>query len=647
MSPRLGYGLDATPGAWEGSDPSMPRELSASQVGLFTDCQRKWGFRYLEGFKEIGQANLLGTRIHEILEEYQKKGTPPNRAETFWLAHRYKTNLDGSPALVQYWPGQIAESGLYLLPPPGVVSVEDSFHVRTPSGQSWQGRKDGRYVRGPTGEALPIGPPGDGLVIVQDHKSTSDKKWALHEGREAPGPGEEDNRLLTDLQANLYAWDEMARLGISWVGVEWIYYLTSGPKREAWPVRQLLGGQQVADVIGHADEIAHQVQEVYTAKPPVLELTPNPKMCEAYGGCPHRGVCNLTATQMIGGLLQMESIKELMERKKREREALASGAVPPVVPPPVPQAPEAPAFQPGAPPPLPPGMVPVVQNVQPPERVTVYAAPPAAAPMMMWKPGDPMNPAQGYLRGQGKPWSVVASAADGPNIPEEVRMAYDSAFGPNGEPLAPLVDRQHINPPEAPPIAPAHVGQMPAPPAAPQETVIQDDLTHLDREVLKKAAVTMGVVDASSRLGDKALREAIRAARAAGKAPAAPVMAVVAGAPIAAGQMVVTPAAPPPLPPGMVGYIPPQPAAGPVPVVANAMVQTPAGPVHVNIPPPAAKPTMDPAEWDILVNATMAALPAALSLTQGPEEAALVAVETAKHVVRQLRERADNVQDWE
>lgn len=131
--------------------------------------------------------------------------------------------------------------------------------------------------------------------------------------------------------------------------------------------------------------------------------------------------------------------------------------------------------------------------------------PPPALPKV-WAPGDPMNAAQDYLASQGKPAEVIAMAAD-----VSPRAGYAPIVAP--------VERGLINPPEAPEAAPRNPEEMPPPVESHAEAAATDDLDALNRATLKALAVAQGYVLASTKLGEKGLREIIRERRAAGGGP--------------------------------------------------------------------------------------------------------------------------------
>jgi hypothetical protein len=199
-------------------------------------------------------------------------------------------------------------------------------------------------------------------------------------------------------------------------------------------------------------------------------------------------------------------LRTMLREDDRAKRLATSGAAPPV--PPVAPA----AVTPPAPPVV---TVPIEGG-----HATIITPPAAPA----WRPGDPMNAAQEYQHAQGKPWSVIANAADNPPTPE-VAASYDAHFQapPATAPAAPVAappkfvvgmrvpGRAGVEPPEAALVrqfAPTlelrwydsegayvvveRVAQAPAPSAPNIETAVQ---THVeDAESIKAALAALDVL---------------------------------------------------------------------------------------------------------------------------------------------------------
>lgn len=516
--------------------------LSATQVDKFRECPRKWAWEYLAKIKSPpSSGQRLGTRLHSIQEAWLLNSQPPDVMEEMELAAK-----DGH--MVKYFPGQIAQAGLHLLPPPGSASVESCFIMSTAE-SSWVGYLDFMTLVDAQGQCWYPDPVvaqmPDHDVVVGDHKTTREWKWAKTV---------ED--LRADIQANLYAAAAMEAMAKDRTKSRWIYYKTTG-RPEARAVDLIFNREDVSKQVEGIDRDARDIHRLYVLQPNPLDLPPNPDACERFGGCPHVNRCNLTVVERMQANRAMETMDQILARKRAERDARegnGAGAVPPPAPPPPPMAAQAPPPPPEAPPP---------------------------PPVVWWKPGDPYNEAQAYMAGKGARLFTVAMAADNPP-PPEVGLQYEqAALVP-----PPPTDRTHINPPEAPPTAPASPADMPPPPPPkPGSAPVQDDLSSMDREALKKLAIAMGVVDSSCRLREEGLRDTIRQARATGG-----FTQVVASQPIVAGQAVTQAQVAPPAPPQALatGYVPPPPAPAPAPV--DAFVQG-----IQDRPPPAPLPPAPPA----------------------------------------------------
>lgn len=132
--------------------------LSASQMGLYDRCPKRWGFVYLEGRREPEhEAAEDGKEVHAMLEAYLRDGVVPDP----------NTRL-----------GATAHEMLRHLPARGSVKdVELDFELEV-QGIRFRGRVDART-------------PG----VVYDHKSTGNMKAAV----------KTEEELETDLQALIYA----------------------------------------------------------------------------------------------------------------------------------------------------------------------------------------------------------------------------------------------------------------------------------------------------------------------------------------------------------------------------------------------------------------------------------------------------------
>lgn len=264
------------------SEPTpLSLTLSASQVGTWNECQRKWAWKYVAKIPAPQHASAaLGSRVHGHLERYLESGTPIQF-----------TGADGRPDEA----AEIAASGIHLLPPPKSGMVERKFDLDL---------KLGSFV-GPRGTLPKVMVTGrkdferigdDGRPEVWDHKTTSAERWA-----KTP----ED--LLEDVQAGIYGWEALQKFGGASVSLRWVYYRTRGA-RKAWIVPAEMSRE-------HADRLFDQFlvvsKDIATTLVSVdkdgpdgpLSLPPTPSACEGFGGCPYRGLCNLSPKQRMSSIM--------------------------------------------------------------------------------------------------------------------------------------------------------------------------------------------------------------------------------------------------------------------------------------------------------------------------------------------------------
>jgi hypothetical protein len=250
---------------------------SASQIDLYRECQRKWGWRYIARVEVPPKPSaLLGTEVDdEQIQPYLR---------------------DGRPFDLTRPSGYIAESMRQYLPEPKTVVVQKHFEIPSPSWRTvpfaFRGDID---IFAP--DASLLGLPG-GVPCVADTKTTVDiGKWAKTE-----------SDLRTNVQAMLYATAAMYETGTKEVQLAWIYGQTRGAHK-AKRVELRVGAEHVAGQfkainetgieIFNTREIASAVEDKTAA---VLTLKANPNQCHAYGGCPYQDRCNLSPGEIIEAL---------------------------------------------------------------------------------------------------------------------------------------------------------------------------------------------------------------------------------------------------------------------------------------------------------------------------------------------------------
>ena len=258
--------------------------VSPSQINSAISCLRIWGFDKLDRLpKQDTRQTLIGTKTHEILENWLKKGIPPDT--------ELKLKVDG----VEYHPGRSALNGLHHLPPPGPhLAIESEFYFK-----HWYGRVDmgwvaldGQYV---PRDLIPQVIDSEHVIPgIGDHKTSGSKtfEYALTE-----------ETLRTDPQGIIYAnvmFDEFPRA--KFVDELWVYYGTR-PPHPSKKVHIRIERAEAQARLEPIDVLAASLIRLRGSSLRAMNLPPNPTACDKYGGCPHRARCNLSPSDQMKGFM--------------------------------------------------------------------------------------------------------------------------------------------------------------------------------------------------------------------------------------------------------------------------------------------------------------------------------------------------------
>lgn len=303
-----GYGLGVANDAYLLTRaPSSPAiVISPSQLSTFDQCQRKWAWEKIAGFRSPPTpSQILGVRVHAVFEAWLRYGTPPNRKTL---------------------EGRIALRGLPQLPPPGVGRVEEQFYLTTRSGMHYTGIADW------------IGwHPQIGAVVI-DHKTTSAMKWA-----------KTVQELAYDVQALLYATFACISMQTDFVTLRWNYVQTNA--KAAQLVEIVLSLAQIVERFPIVEQRAAEMTAHRKNRTHPLRVLPNPLACGNFGGCPHQERCNLSPVEKMEAIMANEqngTMREHMTALTNYRPPNADGSFsPPPAPPGIPQSSSAPGYPPG------------------------------------------------------------------------------------------------------------------------------------------------------------------------------------------------------------------------------------------------------------------------------------------------------------
>ncbi len=356
--------------------------VSPSQLATYIDCPRKWGWEKLEGLRGAQHPSAaLGTRVHEVLEAWLTKATPPDLEEVFSVGDKV------------HYPGRIAQEGLHHLPPPGSVFVESSFHWDIFAGRidaAWQG------AEGPA---------------VLDHKTTSNLGYA-----------KTTEDLKTDPQAIIYASAALAEVAAPHVDMFWIYYKTSKPYRSE-RVHLRVTREYAAEALRPLRELGQQLLELRRSGARALDLPPEPKSCGRFGGCAFVSKCNLSSAEIMRSMMSLpQSLEEKIAAHKASK---MNGHVVPAVPPPI----GAPTL-PGGLPPVPMAALPVVPAL--PAVPALLAPPPVPAVVAkVWLP-HPTNPAYEYCGQDVRERAGALNPPEAPTVDRAEPAAVQVVAGKTG-----------------------------------------------------------------------------------------------------------------------------------------------------------------------------------------------------------------------
>jgi PD-(D/E)XK nuclease superfamily len=253
--------------------------LSASQIQTFSDCQRKWAWRVIEGIEAPSSPSAdLGKSVHAELEKYLAGGEIDFTSEVGYIA---ASGLEHLPK-----PGTWVANGdiQRWVPTPGLL-IEQEFHFEGPSGHTYLGYKD-------------LEAPG----VIYDHKTTGDLKWQKTA---------ED--LSKDIQATLYATDYFRNHPDEPdVELRWVYYQTKNTKKSA--ITKLRVSQ--TETWQKFLEIEKTAEKMHTASASrALDLPANTNHCNAYGGCPYQGNCNLSPFDKMRSYMEQNKLTNLLKNK--------------------------------------------------------------------------------------------------------------------------------------------------------------------------------------------------------------------------------------------------------------------------------------------------------------------------------------------
>lgn len=272
----------------------MELKMSASQLSQFMGCQRKWGYRRIDGLLEPQSPKAAaGVAFHRELELWLKQGIKP--------------------------ASRVVQAVLEHFPEPGVAEAEIPISYRLASGP-YVGRIDAGCSKAPDGSYVY---PQAGLPFVLfDLKTTTSVEYA-----------KDPEELRNDVAANLYAYEALLA-GATTVYGKWVYVQTKG-KPHVKVVDFFLGDIDVHDRMVDFERSAQNAQQLYRIRKKTDELPRNTKNCFAYNSRCHYYLTCQPVSVPIDELTAILEEDEQMPSQEDFMKDMAT-AYPKKVPPPLP-----------------------------------------------------------------------------------------------------------------------------------------------------------------------------------------------------------------------------------------------------------------------------------------------------------------------
>lgn len=233
-----------------------PAPVSPSSLAAFELCERKWGWRKLEGIEGPGnQYAEFGKRVHKAIEDYYR----------------------GIPLDLMTLEGLCAMALLDHLPKIGTPGLKIEQHWEYDGFHGFIDLLNGREI--------------------YDHKTASTFKFAR-------------KTLHDDYQGALYAHSQLRYH--SSVELHW-NYVTRARLPKVLPVVETVTAEDIAPQLAKARALRDRMRSLEGKR--ALDLVPNPEACEMFGGCQYKLNCNLSMSEVLEGLQAQSERKEMAATK--------------------------------------------------------------------------------------------------------------------------------------------------------------------------------------------------------------------------------------------------------------------------------------------------------------------------------------------
>jgi hypothetical protein len=227
----------------QGSGIGIPW-VSASQISTYELCPRKWFYRTIAHAPyERTEAAVLGGTVHKHLQVYARGVPLPNDKA-----------------------GRIAIKALPWIPK---------------SLQSCLTEVEGHSIRNGFGYF------GIGDLLEPSTQTLSDYKTSKNPKRY----GLSKRKLKSDTAAIIYSHIFTKIMQWDYINLRWIYLPTK--EGASYPVDARLDSNEIAEGIARIDERAQPILMARQSGLKINDLNGKRKACNAYGGCPFLGICDI------------------------------------------------------------------------------------------------------------------------------------------------------------------------------------------------------------------------------------------------------------------------------------------------------------------------------------------------------------------
>jgi len=499
-------------------DPDVEPWVSATQVDTYELCARKWGFRWLDGVKAPpNKFAQLGLDTHGPMEDWLKHARVPTGNDKASLLAQALIPYTPPPQAVR-WEDVEREELLVVEDVLFVVKIDlfmpsveyaqrlcqlDNTLIRdTDSGPVCQNG----HGAGPYYEVLVKRPR------VYDHKTCGDFKWCVTE-----------HDIQYNAQGALYALWTMLKTEERVVDLQWNYVRTKGAIKVN-PVFAPVSDAMIVPRMEKSVQTGREIKWHLKNTKRALDIAPDPRACDEYGGCPYRDRCGITAKERIVHIMSdfknQPGTHQFLQNFGNGQPGLGPNGQPLVNPPAFQPPPGAPQFAPppGAPQFAPP---PGAPQFAPPPGAPQFAPPPAAPTQFSPPPGfatqgppatpqfaPPQAPPAPQAPQGAPPWQPPQAAQQAlpfnPATQPQWQAAPTAAWQP--PPGAPQpAPAQPFVPPAAPTAAPAAVAEKG--PGRPSKSKEHDLAGAWARFAAAALPITQGNVAQAAQIADALVSE--------------------------------------------------------------------------------------------------------------------------------------------